>query len=68
MTTVGPLTLTPPLHLHTSCSGSKRDRTATMKAAEKGHHDTMKLLIDNGADINLGNWVREWGRVANKRR
>ena len=39
-----------------------------MKAAEKGHHDTMKLLIDNGADINLGNWVREWGRVANKRR
>ena len=32
--------------------------TPLCKAAENGHTDIVRLLIENGADINKGEWVR----------
>ena len=32
--------------------------TPLCEAAENGHTDIVRLLIENGADVNKGEWVR----------
>ena len=32
--------------------------TPLSEAARNGHTDIVKLLIENGADVNKGEWVR----------
>ena len=43
----------------------QRKWTALMQAAHEGHHDTVKVLLDHGAQIDLQDWVMSgdglWG-------
>ena len=35
-----------------------REHTPLLEAAGKGHINIVRLLIEKGADVNKGSWVR----------